>query len=183
MVMFDDFLRVEMWPVARGVGVVGYRDGESARAGGSERGVDTEVGRAAGDDQVGDGVTFEERLESGVQERVACRFLFDGVFGGAVEAVEKLPRRTTPGQSFARIGVLDENDRSLWANAMREPIDAGDGALGIMAGRRAGKAAELHVDDQKGDHGVFPGADQRKPDYPMQRSSGRGVETFGGESP
>ena len=43
---------------------------------------------------------FEDRFEFGVQERVARRFLYDGVFWRAVEAVEKVPRLTTFGKAF-----------------------------------------------------------------------------------
>lgn len=173
--VFDDLPRVEMRPVARGVGVVGNCDGESSRTGGSKGGVDAEIGRTTGDDQLGDGVAVEERLESGVQERVARRFLFDHVAGRAVELIEEVPGVAVSGESFARVGVLDEYDRPPWANATRELVDTGDSARGIVARRRSGEAAVLHVDDQQGDHGELLATGERRQHYPIERGVRRGA--------
>ena len=66
-----------------------------------------------------------------------------------------MPCLAAAGESLARVGVLDEYDRPPWANATRELVDTGDCARSIVARRRSGEAAVLHVDDQQGDHGDF----------------------------
>ena len=65
----------------------------------------------------------------------------------AVELIEEAPGVAVSGESFARVGVLDEDDRPSWANATRELVDTGDSARSIVARRRSGEAAVLHVDD------------------------------------
>ena len=90
VVMLDDLGGRQVRPIARGVAVRRNDRRIATRQRAAHGGIDAIVGRPAGDDQSIDRLRAQERLERGLEERVAGLLVDDGIVGSNVERRQEL---------------------------------------------------------------------------------------------